>query len=120
MGQKCILVVEDEALIRLDTAATIADAGYRVIEAANGLEAKRLIEKGTAIDLVCTDVRMPGELDGIGLCSWIKEQSEKLPVIVVSGEITSRDIKAGVADCLLFKPVDHHELLKRIRGLLAN
>jgi CheY-like chemotaxis protein len=68
-----VLIVEDEALIRVALADFLQDVGFKVLEAANANEAVEIIEKASVpIDLVFTDVRMPGTLDGIELAHWIR------------------------------------------------
>jgi CheY-like chemotaxis protein len=76
-----VLVVDDEPILLMETSAQLEDAGYRVIEACNGPEALRLLEGSTLVDIVCTDVRMPGTPDGIALAKWIKDNRPELPVL---------------------------------------
>ncbi|RYE54280.1 MAG: response regulator, partial [Hyphomicrobiales bacterium] len=60
-----VLVVEDEALVRIDIADQLSDAGFDVLEAANAAEAIDLLEKNPSIRLVFTDIDMPGSMDGL-------------------------------------------------------
>jgi DNA-binding NtrC family response regulator len=69
-----ILVVEDELFIRMFISDAFRDEGYTVIEAFNADEAVDILKAGKAVDLVFSDVRMPGTLDGIGLLRFIKER----------------------------------------------
>lgn len=62
-AQQTVLVVEDEPIIRFAIADTLRDAGYQVLEAANGDEACHTLEMGLRVDLVVTDINMPGTLD---------------------------------------------------------
>lgn len=84
-GQDCILVVEDETIIRWAVADALRDAGYSVIEAVNGDEAVSIIRIGVPLDLVFSDVRMPGSLDGLALLDTIKRSVPQLPVLLTSG-----------------------------------
>ncbi|MEA2816833.1 MAG: hypothetical protein QOI93_4534, partial [Rhodospirillaceae bacterium] len=61
-----ILVVEDEILVRTVIAAYLRDCGFDVVEAGNADEAVRVLEAGIRIDIVFSDVNMPGSLDGFG------------------------------------------------------
>jgi CheY-like chemotaxis protein len=62
-----ILVVEDEVLIRLPLAEYLRDCGYRVFEASNVAEAKAVLDADTPVDLVFSDVNMPGNENGFAL-----------------------------------------------------
>src|ERR1700761_7159707 len=73
--QACtILLIEDEALIRLGTAAMLEDAGYCVLEAGDADEALSLLASHSEIDVVVTDVQMPGTIDGLVLVEIITRE----------------------------------------------
>ena len=80
-----VLLVEDEALIRLVTAEMLRDEGFEVFEARNGDEARALLNDPDDFDVLFTDVRMPGTLDGIDLVLLIRRRHPTIPVLVVSG-----------------------------------
>lgn len=61
------LVVEDEPLIRLFTAATLREAGFNTLEAANAEEAMRYLDADTTIAVLVTDIDLPGHVNGFGL-----------------------------------------------------
>ena len=67
-----ILVVEDELLIRLMIADALRAAGFSVIEAMNADEALAVLRAGVSIDLVMTDIRVPGPTDGLGLADTVR------------------------------------------------
>lgn len=79
------LVVEDETVIRMETADLLADAGFEVLEAWNGVTALRQLERRPDIGLVVTDVHMPGPLDGFGLSRLVAERWPAIGLVVVSG-----------------------------------
>jgi CheY-like chemotaxis protein len=99
-----ILVVEDEVFIRMFISDAFRDEGYTVIEAFNADEAVDILKAGKAVDLVFSDVRMPGTLDGIGLLRFIKERFCTLPVILTSGHLDPSIALAEGAKHLLTKP----------------
>ena len=99
-----ILVVEDELFIGMFISDAFRDAGYTVIEAVDAHEAVDILKAGKAVDLVFSDVRMPGSLDGIGLLRFIKERFSKLPVILVSGHLDPSIAFAEGADHIFSKP----------------
>ncbi len=81
-----ILVVEDDALLRMDTMAAFADAGYDVIERQNADDALGyLLEKADGVAVVFTDVCMPGHSDGIHLAEVIARHWPQIHVVVTSG-----------------------------------
>src|SRR5687767_15993857 len=78
-----ILVVEDNVLIRMVIATYLRDCGFRVIEAVNADEAIVVLEQSEIrIDVVFSDVEMPGTLDGFGLNRWVREHRAHVPVIL--------------------------------------
>ena len=75
-----ILVVEDEVLIRLPLAEYLRDCGYRVFEASNVAEA--VLDADTPVDLVFSDVNMPGNENGFALAVWICQRHPDTNVIL--------------------------------------
>jgi DNA-binding NtrC family response regulator len=81
-----ILVVEDDALVRMVVSDTLADAGYRVIDAVTADEALRLLNMRSDVRVVITDVRMPGKLDGFALARIVAERWPEVGLLVSSGD----------------------------------
>ncbi len=117
-----VLVVEDEVLIRLVIAEYLRECGYRVHEAANADEALAVLaEPNVAVDIVFSDVIMPGSMDGFGLARWIRANRPQIDVVLTSGIDRSAEI-AGVlceAGPLLEKPYEPQNVVDRIKQLLA-
>ncbi len=81
--QETILLVEDEVLVRMPIAQYLRDCGYKVIEAVNADEAMTvLMHKETVVDIVFSDIEMPGAIDGFGLAKWIREHRPGLNVLL--------------------------------------
>jgi CheY-like chemotaxis protein len=93
----CILVVEDEILLRYPLAAWLRISGHDVLEAASADEAQIMLSSILTIDLVVTDVKMPGSLDGLQLTRSIRAAQPQIPVIVVSGTALNGDAKSAGA-----------------------
>ncbi len=112
-SSKCILVVEDELFIRLALSDGLRDVGYQVIEAFNGDEA---IEALSSVrpDLVISDVRMPGSLDGIALLAIVRREFPDLPVIMVSGHLRPFAALADGTTQFLPKPYAMDEMLQAV------
>jgi len=81
--QETVLLVEDEVLVRMPIAQYLRDCGYKVIEAVNADEAMAvLLHKDTVVDIVFSDIEMPGAIDGFGLAKWIREHRAGLDVLL--------------------------------------
>lgn len=112
-----ILVVEDEILIRLLLADSLREAGFDVIQAATADEALDVLKSSQRVDLVATDVRMPGSVDGLGLASRLRADWPHLKVIVLSGHLV-RLPRADLADAFIQKPFLAKAVITAIRQLL--
>ncbi len=87
-SRKIVLVVDDEPMIRMALADHLETKGFEVREAGNAAEAVAILqEPGCIVNLVFSDVRMPGEMDGLGLSRWIFENRPSIPVILASGDL---------------------------------
>ena len=116
---KSVLVVDDEVLIRLMMADALRDAGYSVIEAADAEEALSLIAAAVPVDLVVTDVRMPGPVDGLDLARTVRQLRPTLPIVVSSGHLEAREADVpGVVDAFLPKPYLPDQLLTLAERLI--
>jgi CheY-like chemotaxis protein len=112
-----VLVVEDDVLIRLSLAEWLRYERHEVLEAASGDEAVVLVESTMEIDVVVTDVEMPGALDGIGFAALMRRLRPGVPVIIVSGRPPSADIGA-VATAFFRKPYDLQRLAEFIESIV--
>jgi two-component system chemotaxis response regulator CheY len=114
--QKTILVVDDASLVRLYYRSTLEQAGYRVEEALNGIEAlEKLLT--TAVDLLIVDVNMP-QMDGLTFLSKLRGQEgpiASIPALITSTESAERDFaaaRAAGANLYLVKPIDRETLVE--------
>ena len=114
-----ILLVEDEALVRMIASDILTDeGGYRVIEAVNVEEALTLLEPQHDVRLVFTDVEMPGSLDGFALARIVDMRFPGIKVIVTSGRMTpgAGDLPKGMR--FLPKPYLPSALVRMVREML--
>ncbi len=100
----CVLVVEDEILIRAMVSDELREAGHEVIGAYNADEALAVLGARVHVDLVVTDVRMPGTIDGLGLLSEIRSNYPSVPVILTSGHLEAATAFAEGAVAYIGKP----------------
>ncbi|MET0376969.1 MAG: response regulator [Rhizorhabdus sp.] len=80
-----VLIVEDEAMIRMGAAELIADLGCEFFEASSADEAIALLERHPQITIVFTDIQMAGSMDGLELAAYARRRWPPLKFIVVSG-----------------------------------
>lgn len=114
-----MLVVDDEPVICTVAADCLQDAGFRTLEAHSAQQAIDLLEKGEHVDVVFSDVQMPG-MDGFELQRWIRQHRPQVRVLLASGV---ENVKAASGDMgaprwLVFKPYSAADLEQRIRELL--
>ena len=114
-----VLVVEDDVILRYTLAEWLRMYGNEVFEAASGDEAQTVLSTVLKIDLVVTDVQMPGSVDGLQLTRNLHTTHPQIPVIVVSGLPLRADAEAAGAAAFYPKPYDLDELATRIAELIA-
>lgn len=121
-AEPLVLVVEDEVLIRIAAADHLRGCGFRVAEAGNAAEAQDLIASGLKVDLVFSDITMPGKIDGIGLAQWLHENAPGVPVVLTSGVTSS--LEAARQACVNVrayapKPYDYDGMVTQLRAALT-
>jgi len=84
-----VLVVEDDALVRTALAETLRDLRYRVVEATDADAALAMLDSGTRVAAVLTDLTMPGSMDGLGLAAATRARLPAVPVILISGHLAA-------------------------------
>jgi CheY-like chemotaxis protein len=116
---RTVLIVEDETLIRMDIADIIGGAGFTTLEAGSADEALEVLEQNTEIDLLFSDVDMPGSMDGLELAKVVHERWPLIGLLLSSGNrsISQNDLPAGGA--FLPKPWNEQALLNEIHAALA-
>ena len=117
-----VLLAEDEAEVRQVLRSTLSKEGYDVIEAASGDEALALFRASPQVDLLLTDIIMPGSLSGTDLAQEIRRMNPALPVILLSGyasEGAQADVAKGGGDLRLAKPVSRRKLLAAVADVIA-
>jgi CheY-like chemotaxis protein len=79
-----VLVVEDEVLVRLMICDELRERGFRVIEAVDADQAADVLDSSAEVDLIVSDIRMPGRLDGLALAHHVAANHSGLPMILAS------------------------------------
>ena len=117
MKPKCVLVVEDQFLIRLLLVEGLTDAGFNVVEAEDGDTALRLLNERTEFDLVLTDIQMPGATDGNAVGARAKSRHASLPVIYVSGRQDTLTNALAQEDAFVLKPFGTQEVITLVTDI---
>jgi PAS domain S-box-containing protein len=121
VGTETILVVEDEDALRLYTVEILGELGYRVLAAVNGADALDIIKRQDDIDLLFTDIVMPGGMNGRRLADEALRLRHKLKVLFTTGYTANAIVHHGRVDpdvALLTKPFSYAQLSAKIRALL--
>ncbi len=114
-----VLLVEDEPLVRMFGADVLEEAGYEVVEAADGDEALQVLEARADVDVLFTDVNMPGSLDGLGLARLVHERRPAIKLLIASGQVRLNDNDIPNAGRFLPKPYAPDDILREVRNLIA-
>jgi CheY-like chemotaxis protein len=112
-----VLLVEDDAGVRAVTAALLRELQFTIIEADSGSRALEIIERESDIDLLFTDIVMPGGINGFELGRLARERRPLLPVLYATGYTASFSAAEQGAD-ILTKPYRESDLLGKLRALL--
>jgi DNA-binding NtrC family response regulator len=118
LGAPTILIVEDEILIRMSSVATLEDAGFRILEAGSAAEAMEVLSANSDVDVLMTDVRMPGGMDGLKLVALVHRRHPDIRAIVVSGNTSAEDARNAGAIGFLQKPYMADTLVCAINDLI--
>jgi CheY-like chemotaxis protein len=124
-GERChevakpvLLVVEDEVLLLICIADRLRDAGYSVIEAGDAVQAIDVLHRDDAgVELVFSDIQMPGSLDGVALARLVREQYPIIKVVLTSGRFATLDWIEH--DGFFQKPYEADEVIEHVGQLLG-
>jgi signal transduction histidine kinase/CheY-like chemotaxis protein len=122
-GSETILVVEDDPAVQGTVVEMLGSLGYRVLKADNATDAYGIVKSGLPIDLLFTDVVMPGPMRSPELARQAKALLPNLAVLFTSGYTQNAIVHGGRLDPgveLLSKPYGREQLARKVRHLLAN
>lgn len=117
--QPAVLIVEDEALVRMFAADALVDAGYRVFEAGDAYEALQVLETRNDISALVTDIEMPGAMNGLALAAIVRRRWPSIAVLLNSGRVRPGrdDLPEGTS--FLGKPYRPDELIGLLLRMTA-
>jgi CheY-like chemotaxis protein len=113
-----ILIVEDEFLVRWPAAEFLRERGYTVIEATNVADAISIFDSGTHVDIVFSDVHMPGDLTGHALAEWLDRNHPHVPLLLMSASATEADkLSTTQKRWFIAKPYELGEVSAQIESM---
>jgi CheY-like chemotaxis protein len=116
-----VLVVEDDTMVRMPIAEYLRGCGYTVLEAGSASEAISALDSDAPVSLVFSDIRMPGEMDGVGLAEWCHAHRPALPVLLTSAYSGGRNPRTAPfpGNGFVVKPYSQSQVERQIAGLLG-
>ncbi len=114
-----IMIVEDEALVRLSAVGMLEDAGFRMIEAANSDEALELLAADSDVQLLFTDVNMPGTIDGLMLARQVHDRWPQIRIMVASAGREPQPWEIPVGSRFEQKPYSLDTVVRHARELTS-
>ena len=117
-----ILIVDDEVIARTVIAEYLRECGYRVVEAGNPEDAMTILDSDLRIDIVFTDLDLPGHSTGLELARSIRRRHPHVKVIVTSGHHSAAELAGELCDAgpPIVKPYHSDAVVERIRRLSAH
>jgi two-component sensor histidine kinase len=114
-----VLVVEDEMMLRMRAVDIVEDAGFFPIEAVNADEALAILESRSDIDLLFTDIQMPGSMDGLKLAHAVHERWPSIKIILVSGKLTPTDAEKPIHSRFFGKPLEVKQMIAEMQEMIG-
>jgi DNA-binding response OmpR family regulator len=119
MAQQRVLLVEDEDAVREVLVESLIDEGFSVVQAADGQDALQAFERD-GIQLVLTDIHMPGRFDGVAVAEIVRQTEPGMPVVFITGrpDESPRALRIGAPTVLVEKPFNLDRLMTVVRSLI--
>ena len=114
-----VLVVEDEMLLRMRAVDIVEDAGFTPIEAVNADEALAILESRSDIDLLFTDIQMPGSMDGLKLAHAVHQRWPSIKIILVSGKLTPTEAEKPIDSRFFGKPLEVKQMIAEMQEMIG-
>jgi two-component sensor histidine kinase len=114
-----VLVVEDEMMLRMRAVDIVEDAGFIPIEAVNADEALAILESRSDIELLFTDIQMPGSMDGLKLAHAVHERWPSIKIILVSGKLTPTDAEKPIDSRFFGKPLELKQMIAEMQEMIG-
>jgi two-component sensor histidine kinase/FixJ family two-component response regulator len=114
-----VLVVEDEMMLRMRAVDIVEDAGFTPIEAVNADDALAILESRSDIDLLFTDIQMPGTIDGLKLAHAVHARWPSIKIMLVSGQVTPTEAEKPANSRFYGKPLEVKRMIAELQEMLS-
>jgi CheY-like chemotaxis protein len=116
---RAVLIVEDDALVRMLAVDIVEEAGYVALEASDADEAVAILEARSDIVVLFTDINMPGSMDGLKLAHAVRNRWPPIKIVMVSGKVrvTASDLPSDTR--FFAKPYAASKMVSELRSLMA-
>jgi two-component sensor histidine kinase/CheY-like chemotaxis protein len=118
-GVPNVLVVEDEMVLRMRAVDIVEDAGFTPVEAVNADEALAILESRSDIDLLFTDIQMPGSMDGLKLAHAVHDRWPAIKIILVSGQVKPSDAERPADSRFFGKPLGVGPMIIELQAMVG-
>jgi two-component sensor histidine kinase/ActR/RegA family two-component response regulator len=119
VGLPNVLVVEDEMMLRMRAVNIVEDAGFTAIEAVDADEALAILESRSDVDLLFTDIQMPGSMDGLRLAHAVHQRWPSIKIILVSGQLTTGEVDKPTDSRFFGKPLEVKQLVAEMQDMIG-
>jgi CheY-like chemotaxis protein len=116
--KRVVLVVEDEAIIRMGAVQMLEEAGFEVVDAGNAHDAVSILETRNDVCAIFTDINMPGTMDGMRLARMVRDRWPPIHLVVTSGLVSPNDDDLPPGGKFIRKPYDPKHVISTLRELL--
>ena len=106
-------------MLRMRAVDMVEDAGYTPVEALDADEAVAILESRSDIALMCTDIQMPGSMDGLGLAHSVHDRWPPIKIILVSGQLKLANIDIPVGSRFFGKPLEAKVMIARMQSMIG-
>jgi two-component sensor histidine kinase/FixJ family two-component response regulator len=117
---RAVLVVEDEMMLRMRAVDMVEDAGFTPIEAVNADDALAILESRSDIELLFTDIQMPGSMDGLKLAYAVHKRWPLIKIILVSGQLKLTDDDKPADSRFFGKPLEVKQMISVMQDMIGN
>jgi two-component sensor histidine kinase len=117
---RAVLVVEDEMMLRMRAVDIVEDAGFTAVEAVNADDAMTILESRSDIELLFTDIQMPGSIDGLHLAHAVHERWPLIKIILVSGQLKLTEGDKPADSRFFGKPLGVKQMIAEMQDMMGN
>jgi len=115
-----VLIVEDEMILRMRAVDIVEDAGFTPIEAVNADDALAILESRSDIEMLFTDIQMPGSMDGLKLAYAVRERWPLIKIMIVSGQLKLTDTDKPADSRFFGKPLEAGEMIDEMQNMIGH